>query len=62
MLCANLQTGVDCHELQVWDWEGRPVARFKFDRKLSMMAVSPKYNKIYALDNELYVYDLPQLN
>lgn len=66
VLCANLQAGVDCHELQVWDWEGRPVARFKFDRKLSMMAVSPKYNKIYALDNqvdnELYVYDLPQLN
>lgn len=66
VLCANLHTGMDCHELQVWDWDGRPVACFKFDRKLSMMAISPKYGKIYALDNqidnELYIYDLPKLD
>lgn len=66
VLCANLHTGVDCHELQVWDWDGHPVACFKFDRKLSLMAISPKYGKIYALDNqvdnELYIYDLPKLD
>lgn len=66
VLCANLGTGVDCHELQIWNWEGDPVASYKFDRKLSLMVVSPRYSKIYALDNqiadELYIYDLPLLN
>lgn len=66
VLCANAGTGDDCHELQIWDWDGHPVACYNFDRKLSMMAVSPKYSKIYALDNqiadELYIYELPLLN
>lgn len=52
-------------ELQVWSWNGRPVACFEFDRKISLMAVSRKYNKLYALDsdveNEMYIYDLPQI-
>lgn len=50
-------------ELQVWTWEGIPVACYEFDRKISLMAISRKYNKLYALDNstedEIYVYDLP---
>lgn len=66
VLCANSNTGVDQYELQVWDWEGKPVACYQLDRKLSMMTISMKYKKIYAMDNqidnELYVYDLPLLN
>ena len=65
VLCANQHTGVERYELQVWGWDGQPVACFSLDRKLSMMAISLQYNKIYALDNlvdnELYVYDLPKL-
>lgn len=66
VLCANSNTGVDQYELQVWNWEGEPLACYRFDRKLSMMTISLKKKKIYALDNqidsELYIYDLPLLN
>jgi hypothetical protein len=52
-------------ELHVWDWSGNPVACYQFDRKISLMTLSEKHNKIYALDlsidNELYVYDIPDL-
>ena len=52
-------------ELHVWDWEGNPVACYEFGRKISLFAVSEKYGKIYALDNEIenkiYIYDLPQI-
>lgn len=66
-LCSNtLPSGETGHELQIWDWKGRPKARYKFDRKISMMAISEKYNKIFALDNliadEMYIYDLPKPN
>lgn len=64
-LCVNSNTGIEQYELQIWDWDGHPVGCYQFDRKLSMMAVSLKYKKIYALDsnieNELYIYDLPLL-
>lgn len=66
VLCANSNTGVEQYELQVWDWQASPIACFQFDRKLSMIAISFKYNKLYAIDNkidnELYVYDLPSIN
>lgn len=69
VLCANSK-GNDpdapvTSELQVWDWEGRPIATYRFDRKISLMAISEKYNKIYALNNsiedEFYIYDIPLL-
>jgi hypothetical protein len=66
-LCAN-STGPDepngC-ELHVWDWDGNPVACYDFDRKVSYIALSEKYNKLYALDmaieDEIYIYDMPEL-
>lgn len=63
ILCANSGTDAGVHELQVWDWDGKPVACYALDRKPTMMVVSPKYAKIYALDHrvcdELYTYELP---
>lgn len=69
ILCENSNprnTKKDNHcELQVWTWEGRAIACFEFDRKISLMAISRKYNKLYALDNsienEIYIYDLPKI-
>lgn len=66
VLCANTHTDSGQGELQVWNWEGKPVACFRLDRKLSMIALDDRNHKIYALDsqidNELYVYDLPSMN
>ncbi|WP_294616756.1 6-bladed beta-propeller [uncultured Bacteroides sp.] len=63
VLCTNVNTGIERCELQVWNWEGKPVACFRLDRKVSMIAVDERADKIYAVDsqvdNELYVYDLP---
>lgn len=69
ILCENSKPGASGRdyrcELQVWTWEGKPVACFEFDRKISLMAISRKFNKIYALDaqieDEMYVYDLPEI-
>lgn len=63
-LCANARPGnSNGYELQVWTWDGCPVACYHFDRKTSLMVISEKYNKIYTLnnkvDNEMYIYDLP---
>jgi hypothetical protein len=65
-LCAN-STGPDgpngC-ELHVWDWNGNPVACYDFDRKVSFIALSEKFGKLYALDmaieDEIYIYDMPK--
>lgn len=50
-------------ELHVWDWNGNPIACYDLGRRISLFAVSEKVGKIYALDNaiedEIYVYDLP---
>lgn len=68
-LCSNSNGNVssatnDC-ELHIWDWEGNPVGCYKFDRKVSLMALSEAHNKIFALnnsvDNEIYIYDIPKL-
>lgn len=67
-LCSNakgsgLTVPSDC-ELHVFDWEGKAIACYKFDRRVSLIALSEKYNKIIALNNriadELYIYDLPK--
>ncbi len=67
VLCSNKNTDKDGRsELQVWDWEGNPVACYTFDRKLSLMAVSEKYDRIYGVDNlienQIFVYDLSMLD
>lgn len=50
-------------ELQVWNWDGKPIARYDMDRKLTLFTVSDKEKKIYAVDGDtedvIYVYDLP---
>ena len=52
-------------ELHVFDWEGRPVACYQFDRRVSLFAISERHGLIVALDNrnpdELYLYELPKL-
>lgn len=67
VLCSNRNTSKDGRsELQVWDWQGNAVACYTFDRKLSLMAISMKYGKIYGIDNQIedkmFVYDLPEVN
>lgn len=67
-LCSNAKgsglTVPSACELHVFDWGGKPIACYKFDRRVSLFTLSEKYNKIIALDNriddELYIYDLPK--
>jgi hypothetical protein len=66
-LCLNSKEHPDAPnacELQIWDWDGNPIACYKFDRKISLIALSEKYNRLFALnmavDDELYVYDIPE--
>jgi hypothetical protein len=66
-LCLNSKEHPDAPnacELQIWDWDGNPVACYRFDRKISLIALSEKYNKLFALDmavdDELYIYDIPE--
>ena len=67
VLCSNKNTSKGGRsELQLWDWDGNPLACYTFDHKLSLMAISEEYGKIYGIDNQIedkiYVYDLPNLN
>lgn len=65
-LCINQNTGEERCELHVWDWEGNAVARYRFDRHISLMTIDPTQQKIYAIDrqnaDELFSYHLPTLN
>jgi hypothetical protein len=53
-------------ELQVWDWNGNPVAVFTLDNKIDLFTISEKERKIYALNNDegnedkIYVYSIPE--
>ncbi|MDR1129952.1 MAG: TolB-like 6-bladed beta-propeller domain-containing protein [Prevotellaceae bacterium] len=53
-------------EIQVWDWDGNPVAVYTLDKKISLFTISEKERKIYALTNEeededkIYVYSIPE--
>ncbi len=63
-LCSLSQTTKHGEsELHIWNWDGEPVACYDLGRKISLMAVSEKHEKIYALnnemENEIYIYDLP---
>lgn len=52
-------------ELHIWSWDGRWLARYELDRKISTFAVDEKNSKLYAVDieggEEIYVYFLPGL-
>lgn len=69
-LCSNAPgSGEDVmsdSELHIFDWEGKAVACYKFDRRISLFALSKKHGKIFAIDNrisnQLFIYDLPVFN
>jgi hypothetical protein len=70
VLCSNTnvsEPNYNSHfsEIQVWDWEGNPIVCYKLDRKISMFALSKKFDKIFALnklnDDELYIYDISSI-
>lgn len=63
-ICIN-QKGNDrknC-ELQIWDWEGKPIACYNLDKQVSYFSISYKYNKLFTYDvntdDEIYIYELP---
>lgn len=68
-VCANRKErdveGAGLCELQVWDWQGNAIARYKLDRNISFFSISEKFNKMFAMnnvvDNEIYMYDLPAI-
>jgi hypothetical protein len=51
-------------KLQVWDWNGNPVASLILDRKIDFFAVYEKERKIYAVntdeehEDKIYVYSI----
>lgn len=64
VMCKNSTRAENrIQELQVWNWDGEPIARYDMDRKLTLFTVSDKEKKIYAVDGDtedvIYVYDLP---
>ena len=48
--------------LQIWSWEGVPIAHYILDQSVDTFVVSEKYKKIYAIsndrDNVIYTYEL----
>lgn len=51
--------------LQVWSWEGIPLSQCILDKSVDAFAVSEKYKRLYAIDNErdnvIYVYKLDNI-
>ncbi|GHV69480.1 hypothetical protein FACS1894199_18280 [Bacteroidia bacterium] len=54
-------------ELQVWKWDGTPVAVLLLDKKIACFTISEKDNKIYAVTSDegyedtIYVYSIPEV-
>ncbi len=48
--------------LEVWDWDGSPIAAFKLDRPVTIMTVDTAYHRLITKDaehpNEIYLYEL----
>ena len=49
--------------LEVWDWNGRPIAAFRLDRPVTVMTVDTASRRLITKDaehsNEIYLYELP---
>lgn len=63
ILCKNSTREENINpELQIWDWDGNPIACYQMDHQISLFTISTIYNKIYAIDGEnegnIYIYDL----
>jgi hypothetical protein len=52
--------------LEIWDWDGVPVYRTRFDRLVNLFTVSEQHGKIYAWsalnDHTIFEYVLPDFN
>ncbi len=56
----------EANVLEVWDWDGKPVAHYQLDKPFRTFTVYPKNRKVYAVDSDrddgvIYTYDLPAL-
>lgn len=67
VFCINSKLGDQsqtCTELQVWDWDGKPVARLILDKNLSLFTISPKFKQLYActgcIEDTIFVCDIPK--
>ncbi len=51
-------------ELQVWGWDGAPLATYPLDQPCKYMAISEKHGKIYCIDvrNNIVEYEMPKLS
>lgn len=55
------------NEIQVWDWDGKPIISYFLDQKYFRFAISEKTKKIYAVNfveddlDKFFVYDLSHL-
>jgi hypothetical protein len=67
-LCKNLKYSNNSYnttELQIWKWDGNPVANYILDKKIDLFTVSEKDRKLYALnkdegnEDKIYVYSIP---
>lgn len=51
--------------LQIWKWDGSPVASYKLEHNISSFCISDEYKKIYAVstkecnEDKIFIYDLP---
>lgn len=69
VLCMDSKAGennVNETKLQVWDWNGNPVACLILDRKIDFFAVYEKERKIYTVnadeehEDKIYMYSIPE--
>jgi len=49
ILCESNENGTPLEYLEVWTWDGEPVARFRLDRELDHFAIEG--NVMYGVDN-----------
>ncbi|MDT8402759.1 MAG: BF3164 family lipoprotein [Bacteroidales bacterium] len=64
-LCYNakLKNFLETHPvIEVWDWNGKPVARFRMGNSVLTFEVTPDDDKIFCIDNQtsnkIYVYNI----
>ncbi len=52
-------------ELQIWDWDGMPVAKYVLDQRLDCFAISERDGLLYAINNleedRIYTYQIPEI-
>ena len=70
VFCRNMKQGEsrkDNTELQIWDWDGQPVAKYILDKYLTCFTVDEKEKNLYGVNNnegdedKIFKYYLPSL-